>query len=135
MGRDIQRNDDKELSMKDFIEKYQEAQGMPYGYDTFLSDVLANAYTMGVSDWMDIEYEPREAGSFEDGIVQSIKDGTCRFIIEDGEEFVPSMPGWQETIEGDKADRWLQQCLDECDDADTADAILQIWVFGEVVYG
>ena len=121
--------------MKDFIERYRDNTSESYSYEEFLSDVLADA---GGTDWLTIYYPVGKynTGSMEGNIARSIVNGECEIEEDvDGRRYKPTMDSFRELIESGKADCLLEEYLDESNDAWTADSLLQMWVFGDIILG
>ena len=136
-----------------FAERYRKEWGWPEGYDngTFLSDVIANSWTMGYSTWLGIGYDHKaevrhwveEYGiCMEDRIVASIMDGTCKFAIDDPNseeriDYEPDFDAWCRMIDNpnDEVGKLLGEFMEGHDDAETAECLLQCWVYGEVIWG
>lgn len=138
-----------------FIEKYSEIHEIP-GYDegAFLAEVLANSYGVGYTNWLGIDYDPKAEPRhwisaligvcMEDRIVASLMDGTAVFLAIDpywdGEEpisYGKDFDSWQRMIDSpnEEVQALLDAFLEGQDDAETADELLQCWIYGEVILG
>ena len=136
-----------------FCEEYRKAWGWDdYDEGEFLASVLANSWAMGCVSWMDIKYDGNakvrhhvsEIGvCLEDRIVASIMDGTCVFHADDPNdecgtiEYKPDFNKWCQMINNpnDEVESLLDEFMEGQDDADTSDALLQCWIYGEVIWG
>ena len=143
-----------------FLEKLSQVNEETITPERFLTDVLADSIGVGYSEWFDdIDYDPKADLSFppqfddevcyEERLAENAKRGTLSFWVDtDGEgaqKYKADWKAWLRLMESDadaldeeplKDCAWaLQDYLDEYNDSVDADAILQFWLFREVLFG
>lgn len=117
---------------------------------SFLVEVLANAYGTGYSSWIDectydssaeLSFAPEfERPTMEERMAENIIRGTLTVIADpDGygpKPMKPTMESWEKFLRRLNKDEKLKDIrdayLDEADDAETADAILQLWLLDDI---
>lgn len=143
-----------------FLEKLSQVNEETITPERFLTDVLADSIGVGYSDWFDgIDYDPKLDLSFppqfkdevcyEERLTENAKRCTLFFWVDtDGHgarKYKADWKAWLCLLESDadaldegplKDCAWaLQDYLDESNDSVDADAILQFWLFGEILFG
>lgn len=134
---------------KSFLRELEKLRGEDIPAENFLVEVLADGLITG--DWVgDINYDrtlkpahktdgPRP--SQEDLFVENAKRGTLEFVYDDGslrkkrptfESFTALLDGLFDTEEGRNI---AEEYLNDDHDGLSADALLQLWVLGEIVFG
>ena len=115
----------------------------------FLVDVLADSVGVGYSSWIErLDYDSKAVPSFptefdevtfEERLAENAIRGTLTVHVEDDEKvYKPTMTTWRELLvrmDDDELSAIRDAFLEEADDAETADALLQMWVLGGVYYG
>ena len=134
-----------------FLDRLQKARGddEPITDIGFLVDVLADSVGVGYSSWIEkLGYDPKAVPSFpiefdeitfEERLAENAIRGTLVVHVEDDENvYKPTMTTWRELLsrmDDDELSAIRDAFLEEADDAETADALLQMWVLGGVYYG
>lgn len=143
-----------------FLEKLSQVNEETITPERFLTDVLADSIGVGYSDWFDgIDYDPKLELSFppqfddevcyEERLAENARRGTLFFWVDtDGHgarKYKADWKAWLCLLESDadeldegplKGCGWaLRNYLDGYNDSVDADAILQFWLLGEVVFG
>ena len=115
----------------------------------FLVDVLADSVGVGYSSWIEkLGYDPKaepsfpiefDEDTFEERLAENAIRGTLVVHVEDDEKvYRPTLSSWRELLgrmDDDELSAIRDAYLEEADDAETADALLQMWVLGGVYYG
>ena len=134
-----------------FLDRLQKARGddEPITDIGFLVDVLADSVGVGYSSWIEkLGYDPKAVPSFpiefdevtfEERLAENAIMGTLAVHVEDDKKvYRPTMTTWRELLgrmDDDELSAIRDAFLEEADDAETADALLQMWVLDGVYYG
>jgi hypothetical protein len=82
------------------------------------------------------EQKPNEAICIEDVLMKVLENGKSVKIIDLENEETHYLRLEDSLFKMDKLPLWvINQFLDESDDSDSADVVLQICIFGEVIFG
>lgn len=134
-----------------FLERLRKERGddEPMTDISFLVDVLADSVGVGYSSWIErLDYDPKAEPSFpiefdevtfEERLAENSIRGMLVVHVEDDEKvYRPTITTWRELLgrmDDDELSAIRDAYLEEADDAETADALLQMWVLGGVYYG
>lgn len=134
-----------------FLDRLRKARGddEPISDVAFLIEVLADSIGVGYSSWIEkLGYDPKAMPSFptefdeitfEEKLAENAIRGTLVVHVEDDEKvYRPTMSSWRALLgrmDDDELSAIRDAFLEEANDAETADALLQMWVLGGVYYG